>query len=528
MPGILDDYLNSSSSNHDTTANTTLNGQQILEENSNFQPTKEEILEYAETVLELRSDETDLLWIADEGIKAPLPHGWKPVTTENGDLYYFNFDTGDSMWEHPCDEYYKNLVKSERKKRDQNNKKQLIKDSQRENSRSSKKDDDSRNSSRSGKYENSSGTKQLKPLKLKSSKNTNLDPDEERDFIKSLRSSTEVEDFKIEAPQEKKPLTSAKKLSEKANNFTKKATKKHSFDDLLKTTSESENSESKSEDDDSDFDLPPVKNQTQQKKSLLSGGSVNNNANAKNSTSNTSFAAQNNMNLTQKLEKKSSLTNKNNKDSRTPERKKSVTFEENPINNIVSDSFDDFDTKSQNTTPNFQKQDSFGLVSPSLDGFEKDEEDSKSEQKEDLSLDDILVEKSDNLRPSVSGSQGQSQKYANKLSDQPIRSSTKLSDFEISSINSNYEAEKQKLVQEKQERLEKLRVELRKSEEKERDLIELKKSEKDRRVLELEKELSKQRFELVKTREDKMEIERMKLEKEIASDIGVFLLIFIF
>ncbi len=34
-----------------------------------------------------------------------------------GNIYYFNFETGQSMWEHPCDEFYKNLLKKERQKR---------------------------------------------------------------------------------------------------------------------------------------------------------------------------------------------------------------------------------------------------------------------------------------------------------------------------------------------------------------------------------------------------------------------------
>lgn len=31
-------------------------------------------------------------------------------------MYYFNFDTGESVWEHPGDEYYRNLVDVERAK----------------------------------------------------------------------------------------------------------------------------------------------------------------------------------------------------------------------------------------------------------------------------------------------------------------------------------------------------------------------------------------------------------------------------
>jgi len=34
----------------------------------------------------------------------------------NGDIYYFNFATGESIWDHPCDEFYKKMVVEERKK----------------------------------------------------------------------------------------------------------------------------------------------------------------------------------------------------------------------------------------------------------------------------------------------------------------------------------------------------------------------------------------------------------------------------
>lgn len=61
--------------------------------------------------------EKDLLWIAREGLRAPLPEHWKPCKVPGtGDIYYFNFQTGDSVWEHPCDEYYKNLYATEKAK----------------------------------------------------------------------------------------------------------------------------------------------------------------------------------------------------------------------------------------------------------------------------------------------------------------------------------------------------------------------------------------------------------------------------
>jgi centrosomal protein CEP164 len=61
--------------------------------------------------------EKDLMWIAREGLKAPLPEHWKPCKTPGtGDIYYFNFQTGDSVWEHPCDEHYKSLYAAEKAK----------------------------------------------------------------------------------------------------------------------------------------------------------------------------------------------------------------------------------------------------------------------------------------------------------------------------------------------------------------------------------------------------------------------------
>ena len=35
----------------------------------------------------------------------------------SGEIYYFNFENGDSAWDHPCDEYYRNMVIEERQRR---------------------------------------------------------------------------------------------------------------------------------------------------------------------------------------------------------------------------------------------------------------------------------------------------------------------------------------------------------------------------------------------------------------------------
>ncbi|EER08379.1 glutamic acid-rich protein precursor, putative [Perkinsus marinus ATCC 50983] len=90
----------------------------VLEEevDENYEPTQEEILEYAEWIGMDVAVDKDLFWIAKEGLKAPLPAPWKPCQTGEGDIFYFNFETGQSVWDHPCDEYYKNLF-SEHKQR---------------------------------------------------------------------------------------------------------------------------------------------------------------------------------------------------------------------------------------------------------------------------------------------------------------------------------------------------------------------------------------------------------------------------
>merc|ERR1711957_179697 len=53
------------------------------------------------------------LWIARAGLKAALPASWKPCQTfgDEGQLFYFNFETGESVWDHPCDEYHRQLYR---------------------------------------------------------------------------------------------------------------------------------------------------------------------------------------------------------------------------------------------------------------------------------------------------------------------------------------------------------------------------------------------------------------------------------
>ena len=81
----------------------------ILEEDidENYEPTQQEIEEYAHFLQMDLPEDNDLLWIAKEGLKAPLPEPWKPCKTRDDEIYYFNFESGESTWEHPCDDYYR-------------------------------------------------------------------------------------------------------------------------------------------------------------------------------------------------------------------------------------------------------------------------------------------------------------------------------------------------------------------------------------------------------------------------------------
>ncbi|MCJ8739822.1 hypothetical protein PDJAM_G00051790 [Pangasius djambal] len=92
--------------------------QLILEEDydETYIPSEQEIQEYAREIGIDPEREPELLWLAREGIVAPLPAEWKPCQDVTGDVYYFNFSTGQSTWDHPCDEQYRCLVAQERER----------------------------------------------------------------------------------------------------------------------------------------------------------------------------------------------------------------------------------------------------------------------------------------------------------------------------------------------------------------------------------------------------------------------------
>eukprot|EP00927_Polykrikos_kofoidii_P073094 TRINITY_DN6916_c0_g1_i1.p1 TRINITY_DN6916_c0_g1~~TRINITY_DN6916_c0_g1_i1.p1 ORF type:complete len:1818 (+),score=426.28 TRINITY_DN6916_c0_g1_i1:87-5456(+) len=94
--------------------------EKILEEelDEQYDPTDKEIQDYAEWLGIDAEADPDLLWIAKRGLKTPLPKPWKPCESGDGGIFYFNSDSGESTWDHPCDEQLRKLYKQEKTKKE--------------------------------------------------------------------------------------------------------------------------------------------------------------------------------------------------------------------------------------------------------------------------------------------------------------------------------------------------------------------------------------------------------------------------
>ena len=77
-----------------------------------------EIIEFAEYLGMDAMEDSDLLWIAEQARNAPLPAPWSEHQDEAGNTYYYNSATDDSVWEHPLDEYYRNLYRKHKAEKD--------------------------------------------------------------------------------------------------------------------------------------------------------------------------------------------------------------------------------------------------------------------------------------------------------------------------------------------------------------------------------------------------------------------------
>ena len=75
-----------------------------------------ELAEFADFMDVNSETEGYLLYIVAESMTQPLPVDWAEVEDESsGRTYYYNQNTNETSWEHPLDQYYKNLIFIERK-----------------------------------------------------------------------------------------------------------------------------------------------------------------------------------------------------------------------------------------------------------------------------------------------------------------------------------------------------------------------------------------------------------------------------
>eukprot|EP00438_Fugacium_kawagutii_P017994 Skav223280 [mRNA] locus=scaffold2998:24065:33075:+ [translate_table: standard] len=81
-----------------------------------YEPTEQEIKDYAEW-LGIAEEDTELLWIARQGLKTPLPKPWRPCEASSGEIFFYNPVTGASQWDHPCDEELRQLYLQEKAKK---------------------------------------------------------------------------------------------------------------------------------------------------------------------------------------------------------------------------------------------------------------------------------------------------------------------------------------------------------------------------------------------------------------------------
>lgn len=58
--------------------------------------------------------EPHLMALVEEALLVETPEGWEQGETEDGTLYYFNTTTEESIWEHPLDAHYRELIRAKK------------------------------------------------------------------------------------------------------------------------------------------------------------------------------------------------------------------------------------------------------------------------------------------------------------------------------------------------------------------------------------------------------------------------------
>jgi len=85
----------------------------LHDERSEMEVSEEEVSAYANFIGIDIDKEPHLRWIAARGVSAPVPAPWEECV-DGDETFYFNKNTNESIWDHPCDSKYKRLVKKYR------------------------------------------------------------------------------------------------------------------------------------------------------------------------------------------------------------------------------------------------------------------------------------------------------------------------------------------------------------------------------------------------------------------------------
>lgn len=73
-----------------------------------YEPNEKEVREYAIETLGMKLPEDEnLLYLAREGLKAPITTNWVPYQSRNGEIYYKHNITQEKTYDHPTDTEYR-------------------------------------------------------------------------------------------------------------------------------------------------------------------------------------------------------------------------------------------------------------------------------------------------------------------------------------------------------------------------------------------------------------------------------------
>ncbi|KAK3238403.1 hypothetical protein CYMTET_51582, partial [Cymbomonas tetramitiformis] len=77
----------------------------------------EDTLAYARH-LGMDERDSDLLWIAEQALNAPLPENWTEHVNDDGNVYYSNSVMSVVCWAHPLDDHFRSLYKKMKKEKE--------------------------------------------------------------------------------------------------------------------------------------------------------------------------------------------------------------------------------------------------------------------------------------------------------------------------------------------------------------------------------------------------------------------------